>query len=66
MWVQSLGQEPSNCKQGGRKWQPTQLFCLKNPMDRRAWWATVHRVAESRTGLSSQEHTTKGEAQQSH
>ena len=23
--------------------------CLKNPMDRGAWWATVHEVAESDT-----------------
>ena len=22
-----------------------QYFCLENPMDRRAWWATVHGVA---------------------
>ena len=25
---------------------------LKNPVDRGAWWATVHGVAKSRTGLS--------------
>ena len=24
-----------------------QYSCLENPMDRGAWWATVHRVAES-------------------
>ena len=24
-----------------------QYFCLENPMDRKAWWATVHEVAES-------------------
>ena len=24
-----------------------QYSCLENPMDRRAWWATVHGVAES-------------------
>ena len=23
-----------------------QYSCLENPMDRGAWWATVHRVAE--------------------
>ena len=28
-----------------------QYFCLDNPMDRGAWWATVHRVAQSWTGL---------------
>ena len=32
-----------------RKWQPTQYPCLENPMDRRAWKATVHRVAENQT-----------------
>ena len=28
---------------------PLQYSCLENPMDREAWWATVHRVAKSRT-----------------
>ena len=31
---------------------PLQYSCLENPMDRGAWWATVHGVAKSRTGLS--------------
>ena len=26
---------------------PLQYSCLENPMDRRAWWATVHVVTES-------------------
>ena len=26
-----------------------QYSCLENPMDRGAWWATVHMVAESDT-----------------
>ena len=30
-----------------------QYSCLENPMDRRAWRATVHRVAKSRTRLSN-------------
>ena len=30
-----------------RKWQPTPVFFLENPMDRGAWGATVHGVAES-------------------
>ena len=29
-----------------------QCSCLENPMDRRAWRATVHGAAKSRTGLS--------------
>ena len=28
---------------------PLQYFCLKNPMDRGAWQATVHWVTESDT-----------------
>ena len=30
---------------------PLQYSCLENPMDREAWWATVHRVAKSQTWL---------------
>ena len=32
---------------------PLQYSCLGNPMDRGAWWATVHRVAKSWTQLST-------------
>ena len=31
---------------------PLQYSCLENPMDRGAWWATVHGVAKSLTRLS--------------
>ena len=31
---------------------PLQDYCLENPMDRGAWQATVHEVAESLTRLS--------------
>ena len=30
---------------------PLQYACLENPMDRGAWWATVHGVAKSGTQL---------------
>ena len=30
---------------------PLQFSCRENPMDRGAWWATVHRVARSRMQL---------------
>ena len=46
-WGRSLGEENGN---------PLQYSYLGNPMDREAWWATVHRVPESRTqmkGLST-------------
>ena len=29
-----------------RVWKPLQYSCLENPMDRRAWWATVQGVAK--------------------
>ena len=31
---------------------PLQYYRLENPMDRGAWWATVHGVAKSWTRLS--------------
>ena len=31
---------------------PLQCSCLGNPMDRGAWWVTVHRVTKSQTPLS--------------
>ena len=37
---------------GGGNGNPLQNSCLENPMDRGAWWATVHGVAKSRIGLS--------------
>ena len=36
---------------GGGYGNPLQYSCLENPMNRGAWWAAVHRVAESRTQL---------------
>ena len=31
---------------------PLQYSCLENPMDAGSWWATLHGVTKSRTGLS--------------
>ena len=42
--IPGLGRSP-----GGRQGNPLQYSCLENPMDREAWQATVHRVAESDT-----------------
>ena len=42
-----LGRSP-----GGGHGNPLQCSCLENPMDRGAWWATVHGVAKSQTQLS--------------
>ena len=33
---------------------PFQYSCLENPMDRGAWWVTVHGVTKSRTRLSDE------------
>ena len=42
--IPGLGRSP-----GGGHGNPLQYSCLENPMDGRAWWATVHGVAESDT-----------------
>ena len=34
---------------GGGHGMSLQYSCLENPVDRGAWWATVHSVAKSRT-----------------
>ena len=39
-WGRSPGEEHGN---------PLQYSCLENPMDRGAWWATVHGIAQSWT-----------------
>ena len=36
---------------GGGHGKPLQYSCLENPMDRRVWWTTVHRVEKSWTRL---------------
>ena len=44
--IPGLGRSP-----GGGHGNPLQYSCLENPMDRGAWWATVHAGAKSRTRL---------------
>ena len=39
--IPGLGRSP-----GGEHGNPLQYCCLENPVDRAAWQATVHRVAE--------------------
>ena len=45
--VPGLGRYP-----GGGNDNPLQYSCLKNPMNRGTWWATVHGVIKSQTRLS--------------
>jgi len=40
--ILGLGRSP-----GGGNDNPLHYCCLENPMDRGAWWATVHRVTKS-------------------
>ena len=46
--IPGLGRPPR-----GGNGNPLQCSRLKNPMDREAWWATVHRVTESQMQLST-------------
>ena len=48
--IPGLGRSP-----GGGNGYSCQYSCPENPMDRGTWWATVHRVAKSQTGLSDQQ-----------
>jgi len=41
-WVRSPGEGNGN---------PLQYSCVENPVDRGAWWATVHSIAKSQAQL---------------
>ena len=57
-WVRSLSWEgPLEEGMATR----SRIFAWRIPMDRRAWWATAHGVAKSRTRLS--ENSKKSEFQ---
>ena len=45
--IPGLGRRP-----GGGHGNPLQYSCLEDPVDRGAWWATVHRVAKSRSEVT--------------
>ena len=48
--ILGLGRSP-----GEGNGNPLQCSCLENPVDRGAWRAAVHAVAESQTQLSTHE-----------
>ena len=55
-----LGSIPGSGRSPGEgNGNPLQYSCLENPMDRGAWWATVHGVAKSQTPLSDLTNLTK-------
>ena len=45
--VRLIPRSGRSCGRG--RGNPLQCSCLENPVDRRAWWATVHGVAKSWT-----------------
>ena len=49
--IPGLGRSP-----GGRNGCPLQYSCLDNPMDRGAWWATVHGVTKNQTQQRTHTH----------
>ena len=46
--IPGLGKSP-----GGRHGNPPQYCRLENPIDRKAWWATVHKMVKSWTQLNA-------------
>ena len=50
-WIPVLGRS-----QGEGHRNPLQYSCLENPMDRGAWWGTLHGVTKSQTQLSMHKH----------
>ena len=45
--IGDMGSMPGSGRSpGGGNGHPLQDSCLENPMDRGAWWATVHGVSE--------------------
>ena len=46
--IRDAGSIPHSGKSsGGGQGNPLQYYFLEKPMDRGAWWATVHRVAKT-------------------
>ena len=47
--IRDVGSIPGSGRvPGGGHGNPLQYFFLENPMDRGAWWATVHRLQRVR------------------
>ena len=56
--VRNAGSTPGSGRSLGEgNGNPFQYSCLENPMDRGGWWATVHGVTKSQTGLKQLTHT---------
>ena len=75
-WLSKLGpglkgSDPEICREprrspGEGNGNPFQYFCLENPMDRGAWWATVHKLTESEATQGLSHHSKDTISQLSH
>ena len=62
--IRDVGSIPGSGRSpGGGHGNPLQYACLEDPMDRGAWWATVHVVSKSQ---SMHTHTNKTGTAHSH
>ena len=51
--ARDVGSIPGSERSSGEgNGNPLQYSCWENPMDREAWWATVHEVSKNQTRLS--------------
>ena len=53
-WRPGLHSGSGGPLQEGMATHPLQYSCLEDPMERGAWWATVHGVTKTQTRLSKQ------------
>ena len=53
-WILESARSP-----GEGNGNPLECSCLQNPIDRRAWWATVHGVTKNGTQISNQTETKR-------
>ena len=53
--IRDLGLIPGSGRSPrGGSGNPLQYSCLENPLDKGAWWATVHGITKNRTQLSDE------------
>ena len=54
--LRDVGLIPGSGRSGGGHGNTLQCSYLENPVDRGTWWAIVHGVTKSRTGLKGLAH----------
>ena len=57
--AEDMGSIPGSGRSPGEENDnPLQYSCLEKPMDREAWWATIHVVMKVRHDLVTEQHFT--------